>query len=514
MKRTLMLMLMLMLAACDDSPEPDSDADADSDADSDADTDADADADADTDGDPDANSDADAEADADPEAPPPCEPPELVVAGTVETDLLAGAPGRCGQTLPAWLDDPALGEVTAVGEEREISEAIIEVLIAAEGMELPQEPAYDVGVRLISYTTQDRGELIEATALVAYPTSAEEGEGPFDVLAILHGTSGFTDACAPSLVAEAGLLIAALASPGYVVVAPDYIGLRAQGEPTGFLHPYLVGQATAIASLDAVRAAARLPAENRGGVCASDQLVAIGGSQGGHAALWVDRLAPYYAREIHLAGVVATVPPSDMIGHIELSLATLVEATGNTVAFFAAAAPWYGYGDDLAEVFLAPYDTVVPEAMATTCDFSDLMPEVTSPSEIFQSQLVEAAAEGRIAEVDPWGCLLAENGLTTTSVARLTPDAPSYAILFVLGEADTLVDPAVERSSFEELCDQGLPLQFLECAGAGHTDATTWAIPEILEFAQARLDGEPVADADLCALAPAVVCRGTPAGGE
>ena len=46
----------------------------------------------------------------------------------------------------------------------------------------------------------------------------------------------------------------ALAARGYVVVAPDSIGLRAFGGTTGS-PPYLVGQPTAIASLDAVRAA-------------------------------------------------------------------------------------------------------------------------------------------------------------------------------------------------------------------------------------------------------------------
>lgn len=55
-----------------------------------------------------------------------------------------------------------------------------------------------------------------------------------------------------------------LASSGYVVVAPNYISLRAFGDPTGFLHPYLVGQPTAIASLDAVRAAAKHATKQEG----------------------------------------------------------------------------------------------------------------------------------------------------------------------------------------------------------------------------------------------------------
>ena len=54
-----------------------------------------------------------------------------------------------------------------------------------------------------------------------------------------HGTSGFNDACAPSNDKDTRTLLGALAALGYVMVAPDSIGLRAFGA-TGF-PPYLVG---------------------------------------------------------------------------------------------------------------------------------------------------------------------------------------------------------------------------------------------------------------------------------
>src|SRR5690606_13635294 len=119
-----------------------------------------------------------------------------------------------------------------------------------------------------------------------------------ELVLYLHGSTGFNDSCTASATAETRLLSSLLASYGYVVVAPDYLGLKNGGEPTGFLNPALVGQPTAIASLDALRAALRLAPEERGELCASPRFVTVGGSQGGHAALWVDRLAPYYAREL------------------------------------------------------------------------------------------------------------------------------------------------------------------------------------------------------------------------
>jgi hypothetical protein len=53
-----------------------------------------------------------------------------------------------------------------------------------------------------------------------------------------------------------------------------------------------------------------------------------------------------------------------------------------------------------------------------------------------------------------------------------------------------------------------VPLQYLECAGAGHTDATSWALPEILTFLQARLAGEAFAPS--CQVTAPVTCEGTP----
>ena len=62
-------------------------------------------------------------------------------------------------------------------------------------------------------------------------------------------------------------------------------------------------------------------------VQADNRVVFVGGSQGGHAALWVDLLAPYYAPELNLLGGVATVPPADLYGQSARALTSVVDAT-------------------------------------------------------------------------------------------------------------------------------------------------------------------------------------------
>lgn len=445
------------------------------------------------------------------DAPPPdCSFPAPRLGTSAEASALAAAPARCGQPPFTWLDDETLGDVVAVGPATGFRAASLSDAAQREGFELPREIAYDAAVRTVTYVTQDRGALLEATAMVAYPFEPTDGRTSFDVLLLLHGTSGFADGCGIAGDDEYHIIAALFASVGYLVVAPDYLGLKSLGAPTGFPHPYLVGQATALASLDAVRALGKLTPAQRGNLCVAPRFVAFGGSQGGHAALWVDRLAPYYAAELELRGVVATVPPSDLLGQGELALSSVIDATGNTIAFLGLAAPWYGYADRLDEIFVPPLDAQIPAALGGSCDPEDDLPDYVALDEVFPAPLLEATAAGTLGALDPWGCLFAENGLTTTSIARLPPAGEHYGVLFVLAEHDDLVDTPTERVAFGTLCGQGMRMEYLECAGAGHVDGTFWALPEIIDFADARMAGEAFDSPTVCEPQAAVRCRGTP----
>lgn len=413
---------------------------------------------------------------------------------------------RCGVPTYAWLDDPALGDVTIAGPVETVSGTASSVVLAVGKVKTTE--AHEVSVQQIAYTTQDRGKKIEATALVAWP-SDYESKATLDVVLLLHGTAGFTDTCAPSKSSDSRTLAAALASLGYVVVGPDYIGLKGLGAPTGFLHPYLVAEPTAIASLDAVRAAGKLLSKGNGFTCASTRFATLGGSQGGHAALWVDRIAGKYASELTHVGVVATVPPADMLGESQRALTEFVQASKNVVAFLGAASDWYGLKNKLSQVFPAPLDVDVPKAMAASCS-----PELAEPKDLtgmFAAPLLDAGKTlDGLRAYAPWGCVFVENGLTTTKVPRTAPTWPGYGVLFVTGGADQLVNTPIERKSFETLCAQGMKMEYLECDGASHTQATTWSLPEITDFLRERFAGKTPDAARSCVLAAASKCRGTP----
>jgi hypothetical protein len=429
-----------------------------------------------------------------------------------EANALSADAAKCGQAPYTWLNNPSLGDVVGYGARLPLTAAAINDLATSEGITLPKPAVHDVRVIQYRYVTQAHGVPTEATSLAAFPSDLGPDDPPPPILVILHGTIGFNDACSPSSSLDAQGFGALFASFGYFVVGPDYLGLNGLGTSDTYLHPYLVGEPTAMSSLDAIRAAGRLPAERRGDTCASPRVVVLGGSQGGHAALWLDRLAPYYAPELDIVGIVATVPPADLLAQAERALLTPVEATANTMAVVSTHADWYGTLDRLSEVFIDPLQTTIPTALATSCDPGDALDDFTTLEEVFQPSILAAAAAGTLTDLDPWGCYVTENSLTSTSIPRHpTPKPDTYGILYILGEQDNLVNTPIERASFQTLCDeQSMPLQYLECAGASHTRTTVWAIPEILAFVEARLNNEPLLPADLCQVSAPVRCQGTP----
>jgi len=149
------------------------------------------------------------------------------------------------------------------------------------------------------------GKEVQATALVFTPrTAAPVGGWPIVVWA--HGTTGVADQCAPSRSAldfNVRTMITQLLAAGYVVVAPDYEGL---GEPMNDqLHPFLNLKSESYAITDAVVAA-----RNYLGSKVSKQWMAVGHSQGGHAALGA---AQYAVRaNLDYKGTVAVAPASNL----------------------------------------------------------------------------------------------------------------------------------------------------------------------------------------------------------
>ena len=443
---------------------------------------------------------------------PPGNPPDAGAdaAGDAATP---SSRARCGAAPYNWVVSNALGDVLESSAKSshtplELNYAILEARNKSS-FKTRRFAQHGTKSRLIRYQTQDRGKLIDATTLMAMPDVADART--FPILLILHGTAGFNDSCSPSAGVVDDLLggfqdgtavlLSLFASFGYIAVAPDYIGLKSLGAPTGFLHPYLVAEPTAIASLDAVRAAKKQLA---GSNITPGPVVVMGGSQGGHAAAFVNRYLPHYAPELTIKGSVWDVPPTDLLGQAKPALALWSNPTKNMVAVTTTTESWYGASPNgVASAFLPPFATSIPAALAVGCSGNDALAGATRET-LFTPAFLAAGAQPGFGGLAPWACYFAENSLPTTSV----PKQDSIPSLFLLGEKDELVNNTVERASFQKLCTQGHVLSFLECAGASHTKPLSYALDQWLDFLEARLAGTPLTGT--CVVKPAETCTSMP----
>lgn len=170
--------------------------------------------------------------------------------------------------------------------------------VAAPGQLIRIQPVGEttssVSVRIMYHSRDAQGRDRAVTGILTFPKQAPP-PGGWPVISDAPGTVGIASQCAFSRRSEPSF---AWGVPA-VAVTTDYIGLG----PVGERHPYMSRLSEGRSVIDAVRAARDLSAANAG-----TRWLAIGGSQGGHAALAANELGETYAPELDLLGTVALAP--------------------------------------------------------------------------------------------------------------------------------------------------------------------------------------------------------------
>ncbi len=144
------------------------------------------------------------------------------------------------------------------------------------------QPRYAVTSYRLEYLTIGAdGQPVRASGLVSVPVKAAGARSP--VLSYQHGTI-FKDAETPSNNAVASEVAVVMASLGYLVLAPDYVGY---GASKGTPHPYLLSAPMAASVVDFLTAAKTWRSQQ--GVLDNQQLFLTGYSEGGYATMAAHR---------------------------------------------------------------------------------------------------------------------------------------------------------------------------------------------------------------------------------
>ncbi len=328
------------------------------------------------------------------------------------------------------------------------------------------------GWRILYTTTDGDGRPTAASGLVVVPRG---GSGDWPVISWSHGTTGFAEHCAPSLLPEpfspgALLVLPQLIENGWAMVAADYPGLGTAGP-----HPYLIGVPNARAALDAVRAARQLTDAQLG-----PRTLAWGHSQGGGAALWAGALAAEYAPDVPLSGVAALAPAADPVALIE-NLATV--RGGSVFASYALAGYTGRYPDVRWGDYLRPGAEGIVREFAGRC----LSEPATAASvlvalglsedpEIFSRPPVEGALGERLRE-------------------NIPPATIAAPLLIAQGGSDGIVPRPGQDAFVAGLCAAGQHLDYRVYAGRDHLPLVQPDSPltaDLFAWTAARFDGQPV----------------------
>lgn len=328
------------------------------------------------------------------------------------------------------------------------------------------------GWRILYTTTRGDGSAALSSGLVVVP---EQGDGDWPVVEWTHGTTGYGQQCAPSLLAkpfEAGAMfvLPQVVEHGWAMVATDYIGLGTEGP-----HPYLIGLDSAHAALDAVRAARELAAADLG-----ERTVAWGHSQGGGAALWTGAEAADYAPDVELSGVAALAPASN----IPALFANLPNVTGGSVfASFAFAAYAATYDDVRWRDYIRPGAEQIVRSISERC--------LAEPGVLVS--VLGVLSLSRDPEI--FSRSTAEGALDHRAKENVPPATISAPLLLGQGADDSLVIPSAQDAYVDSLCADGQQVDYRTYRGRDHVplvEPDSRAVTDLLSWTEQRFAGEPV----------------------
>jgi hypothetical protein len=298
---------------------------------------------------------------------------------------------------------------------------------------------------------------------VFVPTAAAPDDGR-TVIGLAHATTGLADECAPSRTMGAELpLMGAYTDAGHVVVATDYEGMGTPGR-----HPYLVGPSAGRSVLDAVRAAQQLP-----GAEASDHVGLAGYSQGGHGALWADRLAAGWTPELHIVGTFAGAPATE--------LQLIIERPEDV--------PFDGFVPMLVSGLAASSRYIDPATYLTEAGVAAL--------DLVESRCLDDI-ETAFASIDVADLVRPEGPADTAWSAAAAGNNPGLEaaddpVLIVHSETDDTIPVDLSDLVRERLCAAGQDVERrLLTDGSDHVIGAVGAYTQALDWLDARFAGTPV----------------------
>lgn len=368
------------------------------------------------------------------------------------------------EDVPPQSDDEYLVQHTKI-ESSSRSALEIQTLITLASLQYPDlaeiKDKFTSGVDVykITYNTTFEGEDRLASGLLCLPTQS----GSYPIMSFQNGTNTLHDA-APSADPGNNLfqLLETMASTGFVVAIPDYLGF---GEADDMFHPYLHKESTVQSVLDMLRAAKEM-LDKQDNLEFNNDLYITGYSQGGWATMALQQaIETNYSNEFTLKASACGGGPHNLIAFTDYLLAEETYPMPYFLAYLFNSYMNLGMTTPIDSIFQQPYADRIPDLFDGNNSGADINNQLTTNvSDLFQPGFIGNWNKGGIYE-SLYSMLEANtnSGYSTTVPTML-----------IHGEADTYVPAFLSQNLYDEFIAAGVSTEQLGLSllpGLDHTDA-------------------------------------------
>ncbi|WP_133139837.1 alpha/beta hydrolase family protein [Legionella genomosp. 1] len=330
------------------------------------------------------------------------------------------------------------------------------------------EAGYDLNLYSIHYKTLDPdGRITIASGLVAMPIVADKA---VSVVSYQHGTR-FNREDVPSRSMEKSyMILAAFGSHGgYMTVMPDYLGLGDNELP---LHPYVQPETLAGSSVDMLLAAKQLAAKLNYSL--NDKLYLTGYSEGGFSTLVMFELLAKEYSHLPITAVALGSAPYDWEETIRFILLEPGPRASAYMAYFFYSLHYYKhYWTSLDDIFIPPYNTLVPELFDGKHGNEEILDALPKdPAQLLQPAFFDAILNQRDMN--------SENLKQLFNHYDFTPTAP-LLLIGTKGDKDVPYHGSeIAYDAFRKLSDA----VFIKSVSdtQDHTEAAPYVLKEQLDF--------------------------------
>ncbi len=359
------------------------------------------------------------------------------------------------------------GEIAQLNSIGTMTADDIQQILANVNMTIPFTLNYSVETISINYyTTDGSGSQTIASGALMIP----QGGSNLPLVSIQHGTETKDNlvASVSPLNSTEGIVGLIMASMGYLVVVPDYLGFGV----SNIMHPYTHAKSLIPSVIDLMRAGRTYSSQHQ--ITLDGRIFLTGYSEGGYATLATQRAIELeYSQEFNLTAVAPLAGPYDLNGMMQTLFQT---GQYNHTAYIAYILTAYNsiYGwNGLNDFFNVPYSTRVQNLFDGSKTFGEVLNQLPATfSELMNSNFVNNVNNG--SEID-FISAMQENTLLDWK-----PEAP---INFFHGDADDISPYQHALTAVERLtANGGTNIQLTTIPGGTHENSGPVAIVGAIQW--------------------------------